>query len=487
MNISGSEATGRAPTGPPARCGAIVVLAVALAAGLGASGCRSPEPPPEPLDLLLITLDTARADRFSYTGKPGPGTPRIDALAAQGAGFVNAISPVPLTLPAHASLLTGRQPPSHTVRDNGPYRLPEAETTLAELLAGAGYSTGAFVGAEVLDARHGLDQGFATYDDEIAGAGVSPFAYYAERRGEQVVGAASRWLEAQGDGPVFAWVHLFDPHAPYRPPEPERSHYPSGYNGEIAYTDRVVGQLLDYWQARRGLEHTLVVVTADHGEALGEHGEATHGVLVHDATLLVPLVIRAPGLRAERPIAEPVSLIDVLPTLLTLLGLPGPEGMQGRDLTPLLNGGAVSWSPASGYAESLYARLHHGCAPLYALRDRGWKLVRGRTDELYDLASDPAESRDVATAEPDRRAALGSALEELAAGLDQGEAEALPLDDEARRALQALGYASFPSPASSSRELRDPREALLSMGGWPTPTVGSWAATSREPWRFTGR
>jgi len=464
QDIAGTERTPTDPRRARRRPRAAATLLAACLIGLAVTGCRRPEPDPTPRDVLLITLDTARADRFSYTGRPGPGTPRIDALAAEGAGFVNAISPVPLTLPAHASLLTGRQPPSHTVRDNGSYRLPEAETTLAEILAAAGYATGAFLGAEVLHARHGLDQGFAVYDDEIADPGASPFAYYAERSGEQVVGAASRWLDAQGEGPVFAWVHLFDPHAPYRPPEPERSRHRSGYDGEIAYVDRVVGQLLDHWRATRGLERALIVVAGDHGEALGEHGEATHGVLVHDATLLVPLVIRAPGLRATRPVAAPVSLIDVLPTVLALLGLPAPEGVQGRDLTPLLRGGTVAWSPVAGYAESLYARLHHGCAPLYALREDGWKLVRGSRDELYDLDSDPAEAKDVADAEAARREALGSALRDLGVALEQGGAETVLLDDEARQALQALGYASFQSPAPDVASLRDPREALVSMG-----------------------
>jgi arylsulfatase A-like enzyme len=444
---------------------AVILSLVAVLASLGAPACNRSEPPPKPRDVLLITIDTARADRFSHIGEAGPGTPRIDALADEGAGFSNAISPVPLTLPAHASLLTGRQPPSHTVRDNGAYRLPEIETTLAEVLAEAGFVTGAFVGAEVLDARYGLDQGFATYDDEIAGPGTSPFLYYPERTGEEVVAAATRWLDAQADAPVFAWVHLFDPHTPYRPPEPERSRYSSPYDGEIAYVDRVVGQLLDGWERRRGLARTLVVVTSDHGEALGEHGEKTHGVLVHDATLLVPLVIRAPGLHVTDTIAQPVHLIDVMPTMLSLLGLDEPAGVQGRDLGPLLRGGSVAWARPSGYAESLYARLHHGCAPLRALREDGWKVVHGLTHELYDLSSDPEEMRDLAATEAERSAELAVALEDLATDLEGGDPERLALDDETRRALESLGYVWSASPeAAETSALRDPREALRSMG-----------------------
>jgi choline-sulfatase len=439
-------------------------LAVAvLSACASAAGCGRPQPPPEASDVLLVTIDTARADRFSYTGAPGPGTPRIDALERDGAGFVDAISPAPLTKPAHASLMTGRLPPSHTVRDNGAYRLPEVETTLAEVLQGAGFTTGAFVGSQVLDARYGFNQGFATYDDKIPVQNDSAFLGYPERRGEDVAASAVRWLDTHRGGRVFAWVHLFDPHAPYRPPEPERSRYESAYDGEIAYVDRVVGGLLDAWQARRGLDRTLVVVTADHGESLDEHEEPTHGVLVYDATIRVPLVIRAPGIRRKRPIEAPVSLIDVLPTILGLLHLPCPPGVQGRDLGPLLHGEPLAWSRESGYSESLYAQIHHGCAPLRALREGGFKLIRGAHDELYDLLRDPHELRDLAAIEPARSRDLGEALDRLVSEIHAGTAEVAPLDDEARRALVSLGYSWSPPPSTTSGRLRDPVEALRTM------------------------
>lgn len=428
------------------------------------AGCRRATPP-KPRDVLLVTIDTARADRFGcVTGSPSATTPNVDALAREGAAFSQAISPVPLTLPAHASLLTGRQPPSHTVRDNGGHRLPAAETTLAEVLARAGFATGAFLGAEVLDSRYGLDQGFETYDDEMPDPGASPFQYYPERTAEQVTAAAARWLEAQGDRPVFAWVHLYDPHAPYRPPEPEASRSVSPYDGEIAYADRALGGLLDRWKAKRGLDRTLVVVTSDHGEGLGEHDEMAHGVLVHDATLRVPLVIRAPGLRIEHAIAEPVHLVDVLPTILSLLGLPPLPGVQGRDLSPLLRGERIAWSRDSGYAESLYAQIHHGCAPLRALREGGWKLVSGVGDELYDLGADAAETRDVASGQPDRARKMAEDLALLSSSLESGEGEPVVLDEQTRRALESLGYASFgAAPRASARSARDPREALASL------------------------
>ena len=474
-----------------------------IAAGLlvvSVCGCTRPVSTQKPRDVLLITIDTARADHFSYTGTSIVRTPRVDALASQGAGFTNAMTPVPLTLPAHASLMTGRLPPSHTVRDNGSYRLPASEETLAEALARAGFATAAFVGSEVLDSTYGLDQGFATYDDDVVDSGPSGLLYYPERRGEDVVRAAERWLDAQGDGPVFAWVHLFDPHTPYRPPEPEHSTYGSSYNGEIAYTDRVVGMLLDHWNERRSLDRTLVVVTADHGEALGEHGEKTHGVLVHDATLRVPLVFRAAGLHAAGTIAAPVSLIDVMPTVLALLGIPSPTAVQGRDLAPLMRGDALPWSRASGYAESLYASFHHGCVPLLALREGGFKLVRGVADELFDLTADPRELRDAASADPARSATLAAALNGLIADLAPGTASRIAPDDEARRALQALGYAGSPSPqpATGGRR-RDPREALVSLslmadadrravaGDLDGAVSGYRAVLDAEPWSVDAR
>lgn len=437
-----------------------------LAAGLlslGLVACDSSEPPGEPLDLLLITLDTARADRFAHAGGAAGITPRIDALAEEGVGFSNAISPVPLTLPAHATLMTGRQPPSHTVRDNGTYRLPASETTLAELLEQAGYTTGAFVGATVLDRRYGLDQGFSTYDAEIRDSRDLPILDYPERSAEAVAAAAERWLEAREGGPLFAWVHLYDPHTPYRPPEPELSTHESAYDGEVAYADRVVGRLVDRWEERRGKERTLVVVTSDHGEGLGEHGEPNHGILLHDATLRVPLVIRHPGLRLDRSVSAPVHLADILPTVLGLLDLDAPEGVQGRDLGPLLRGGVLGWSPASGYAESLYAQQHHGFAPLLALRQGGWKIVRGVSDELFDLTTDPEELQNLADSRPQRTVALASGLESLLADLGVGEAEPLALDEKTRQALASLGYVWSSVPVGGEAVRRDPREALATM------------------------
>ena len=304
-------------------------LAMAVLSACAAAGCGRPQPPPEPRDVLLVTIDTARADRFSYTGAPGPGTPRIDALARDGAGFVDAITPAPLTKPAHASLMTGRLPPSHTVRDNGAYRLPEAETTLAEVLQGAGFTTGGVHRVRGPGRALRLQPGIRDVRRQDPGAERLGLPRLPGEDGVKTSRPprCAGSMRTPAGGPL-AWFHLSDPHAPYRPPEPERSRYESAYDGEIAYVDRVVGGLLDAWQARRGGDRTLVVVTADHGESLDEHEEPTHGVLVYDATIRVPLVIRAPGIRLKRPIEAPVSLIDVLPTILGLLHLPCPAGCK---------------------------------------------------------------------------------------------------------------------------------------------------------------
>ncbi|HJQ98019.1 MAG TPA: sulfatase-like hydrolase/transferase [Candidatus Polarisedimenticolaceae bacterium] len=415
--------------------------------------CGGATPPPPAQDVLLITIDTARADRFSYVAPGGPGTPHVDALAVAGAGFTNAITPVPLTLPAHASIMTGRLPPSHTLRDNGFYKLPAAESTLAEVLKGAGFTTAAFIGAEVLDGRYGLNQGFDTYDDRMVERGPAGVLAYPERRGAEVAGAALAWLEEKrGLTHLFVWVHLFDPHTPYMN---------GGYDGEIAYVDRVIGGLLAGWEEKRGAGKILVVITADHGEALGAHGEKTHGVLVHDATLRVPLVVRVPGRKPSGLIRAPVSLIDVMPTILGQLGIAVPAGVQGRDLGPVLSGGSVPWSVASGYAESLYAQLHHGCTPLTALREDGYKLVRGASEELFDVETDPDELKDLAAAEVGRKESLERSLESFVSSLKEEAAEPATLDDEARRSLAALGYAS--APPVDAGGTRDPKEALVSL------------------------
>ena len=291
-------------------------------------------------DLLVITMDTTRADRIGCYGYGRAETPHVDELARRGVRFAQAIAPTPITLPSHASLFTGLYPPAHGVRNNGTFALGSNQTTLAELLGAAGYATGAAVGAFVLEARFGLDQGFESYDDTVVprarGAAEHTFA---ERRAAAVTDSAIAWLGGHLEGedrkPFFIWAHYFDPHGPYRPPEPYGERFSgSPYDGEIAYTDAEIGRLLRFIDERGDEDRTLVLLTADHGEALGDHGETTHSILVHDSTIRIPLIFSCPSLFDDAYVAgdRVVSLVDVMPTLLSLLGVAAEQAFDGEDV-----------------------------------------------------------------------------------------------------------------------------------------------------------
>lgn len=430
------------------------------------SGCAPGVGPPgageRPPDVLVVTLDTARADHFSYRGDSPVPTPAVDSLAAEGAGFVTAIAPTPITLPSHASLFTGLSPVRHGVRNNGRYRLAAEAVTLAEIFAGAGYRTAAFVGAAVLDRRYGLDQGFQDYDDTVGAPGSAGLFQVARRRGEEVVEAALAWLDRQErHRPTFVWVHLFDAHAPYDPPEPERARFPaSAYAAEIAYADRAVGRLLDGYRRAGRYDDAVIVLTADHGESLGEHGEATHGVFLYDATLRVPLVLRAPGVAAGTRVERQVRLLDLYPTIVALAGLSSPAAVDGLDLGPLLRGQAALPRDAPAYLESYLPLEQYGWSELVGVRLDGWKFVRGTAPELYDLERDPREIDDVAEEYPRRTAEMRRLAETQArqAGLVP---ERLEVDAATREQLAALGYIDGGgSEAASSSPRPDPRRRI---------------------------
>lgn len=403
--------------------------------------------------LLIITLDTARADRFSFSGDSPVETPVVDSLAAEGTVFLQAISPAPITLVTHASLFTGQLPTVHGVRNNGTYRLPNEAVTLAELLQERGYRTGAFVGAAVLDAKYGLSQGFDHYDDTMAGA--TRVGIYAERRGEAVVEAALDWIGRQGDAPTFAWVHLFDPHIPYNPPEPERSlHAGSPYNGEIAYSDRVIGRLLEGYRRLGLYDDTIVVFASDHGESLGDHGELTHGIFLYDSTMHVPLILRIPGQAGGKRVDSQVQLVDVFPTLAAVLDLDIPDGVQGRDLGFAMRGEALD--PAPAYLETILPLEDHGWFELRGLRTGGWKLIVGPKREMYDLRSDPAENRDLVNTRPDRVSELEGILRNAFPERGSEPSQRIEMDQSTREQLRALGYLSVdePSPGGTGRGLQ---------------------------------
>jgi arylsulfatase A-like enzyme/Tfp pilus assembly protein PilF len=431
-----------------------------LSAIVGASCSESRYRP----DILLVTLDTARADHFSYAGSSPVLTTNVDRLAAEGVDFLTAIAPTPITLPSHATLFTGLLPSSHGVRNNGTFRLGSEAVTLAEILSEAGWITAAFVGAAVLEKQYGLDQGFSLYDDRVEARGTAGLFQYPRRRGDRVARAALDWLSEQSpDRPTFVWVHLFDPHAPYDAPEPERSLYPeSPYAAGIAFTDRVVGDLFDGYRELERFDPAIVVLTADHGESLGEHGEATHGVFLYDAAVRVPLVVRAPGLSRGLKVARLVGLVDLMPTILSLAGLPPAEALDGVDLTPLLRGtDGAEKQDRPLFLESRLPLLQYGWSPVVGVRTADWKLIQGVSPELYDLARDPRELQDLATIERERVAEL----ERLLAGqpTDKGTAEEMELDPETRAKLEALGYLTSHRDRGNdaSGVLPDPRERIV--------------------------
>jgi arylsulfatase A-like enzyme/Flp pilus assembly protein TadD len=424
----------------------------------------------EPPSVLLVSIDTLRADHVGAYGAAGARTPTLDRLAAEGVRFENAIATSPLTLPSHASLLTGLRPPRHGVRHNGLFHLGEEATTLAERFRDAGRATGAVVGAYVLAARFGLAQGFGTYDDRMS-AERAVAGGYLERRAAAVTDRALEWLAAT-PGPFFLWVHYYDPHADYAPPGPYATEFRERpYDGEIAYVDRELGRLLAGLEQAGRLPRTLVALTADHGESLGEHGEATHGYGLYDATLRVPLLVRGPGVPAGRVVGGVVSGVDVAPTLLALAGAAPLTDADGRDLAPLWREGAPPSSQVA-YAESLATEIDQGWSPVFAVRSRTHHYVRAPRPELYDVAADPKQLRDLLAPAPGgaaQPAVPGAA--EIAAPLDAEIAAALEretsrspaaLDAGTRRNLEALGYALPAAPVAKSG--LDPKDGLRWTG-----------------------
>jgi arylsulfatase A-like enzyme/Tfp pilus assembly protein PilF len=427
----------------------MVLLALAVAAACGGARPRGGQ------NVLIVTIDTLRADRLGAYGNSRARTPNLDRLASEGTLFEEAVAQVPVTLPSHASLFTGLVPPTHGVRDNTYFRLDSEARTLAEILKERGYETAAFVSAFVLDSSFGLDQGFDLYDDALPEAGER-VGTIAERRGELVTSAFTSWLERRpSERPFFAWIHYFDPHLPYSPPAP----HPPGYDGEIAYVDGEVGRVLEA-VASRGLDDdTLVVVTSDHGESLGEHGEKSHGFFVYDATLRVPLIVKGASIASGKRIATPVRSIDILPTVLEAVAVPVPEGAQGRSLVPLLAGQETAAAPA--YAECYVSELNFRWAPLVALREEGYKYIDAPRPELYELKSDPGETKNLVDADPDRARRMRERLAELVESLPPSFSSRSQPDPETIARLRSLGYAAAGGGSAPEGEpLPDPKDRL---------------------------
>ena len=400
-------------------------------------------------DVVLITVDTLRADALGFAGNAAARTPHVDRLAAEGWVFERAHAHSVMTLPSHANLLTGQLPYRHRVRDNAGFVLPETVPTAAEAFRDAGFRTAAVVAAFPLDARYGLDRGFEFYDDSYAEGSASGFAV-AERGGGEVVAAASSWWRQNEGERRFLWAHLYEPHAPYEPPEPFASRFAGQpYLGEVAVADDHVGRLLAEVAPSGAAAGVLVVVTSDHGEALGEHGERTHGLFAYDATLRVPLVFWAKELAPAR-VDRPVRHIDVLPTMLEAAGIDAaalPE-MQGSSLWRAPAGPSSALAAdadRSTYFEALQANLHRGWAPLRGViarvprGEQGGRLLKYVSlpePELYDLEGDPAEARNLHDSEPN----LSAGLAEMLPVQSEWPPAAGTVSDEERRALESLGY-----------------------------------------------
>jgi arylsulfatase A-like enzyme len=452
-----------------------------LVAALTLVGCS----PRRPTSVLLVTFDTTRADFLGCYGKASARTPNLDRLAQEGTLFLNAMTAIPITLPSHSTIMTGTYPIVHGVRDNTLFHLPESRTTLAEVLKSHGFATGAAIGGFPLVKSTGIGQGFDFFDDHIT-IGMEDFKgdavdrprsmFFDERPAPRVNDALLPWLRTHAKRPFFAWAHYWDPHHPHVPPPPFSELYPQDlYQGEIAYADQSLGVLIDELKARGAYDHTMIVVSGDHGEGRGEHNEETHSMLAYNATLHVPLIMKIPGEPGGRRIPTRVGTVDILPTVLDYLGLPAPAGVQGRSLRPVLR--RTSPPPTDGasyYAETLSPRLSYGWGELRALFEGPLKYIHGPRQELYDILVDPGELHNLATERPAEKQRMEKVLATFLKQHAGGSAsEAVhDTDPAARERLAALGYLSAggSDPSSVSEELRSdgvaPQDRVRDVNQW---------------------
>lgn len=430
--------------------------------------------------VVIVTFDTTRADRFGSYGYPTEATVNLDRFATEAVLFEHAVSPVPTTLPSHSTMFTGLYPHDHGVRYNLSFALGEQAFTLAEALKQAGFATAGFPASFIIGSRYGLNQGFDTYADPPTAreAALAPTPEAVIRPAEQGVDLALEWL-GQHSGRSFVWLHFYEPHAPYTPPFPYSSTFRDRpYLGELAYTDAEFGRFLEALKQDPAWDRTLLVVAGDHGEGLHEHRERFHSYLVYEATQHVPLIVRAPGAPPHR-VTEPVTLADVMPTILDLVGLDVPERIRGQSLRAALEGGSLERRDL--YFESVAGGLNFGWAELFGVRFGKWKLIDSADPELYDLEADPGELRNLAGVETamldDLRQALAELKEPLVESAAVAAQEAVP-NAETEALLASLGYVAGGSGGSSAaaahprdlidleQEMTKGREAVASQD-WP--------------------
>lgn len=418
------------------------------------------------LNLVVVTLDTTRADRLGAYGSRDVKTPVFDRLAREGVLFEQTEAVAPLTLPAHTSIMTGRFPPEHGVRDNGGFFVSPKEVTLATVLKHAGRRTGAAVAAYVLDGKWGLNAGFDSYIDDFDTTKVRGLGGAVQRPANEVVDRILPWLEKAKDEPFFAWVHFYDPHTPYEPPEPYRTEYRGHpYNGEIAFMDAQLGRVVQFLESNGLLDRTIIAVMGDHGESLDDHGEASHGFFIYESTTRVPFVVRTPfsALRGRR-VADPVREVDLLPTVLDLLGVAAPKRISGATLVPLMVGARKELGLET-YSESMYPLHHFGWADTRAMRAGRYKVYDAPTPELYDLDRDPQEKANLYAERRTLADQMLGRLQQMHGRFDApSPADQAPqdVDPEVRARLAALGYVgSFVATTSTPRTGRpDPKDKI---------------------------
>ncbi len=397
----------------------------------------------KPRNFILISIDTCRADHLSCYGFPQETTPNIDAFAEEGVLFEHVVTPVPMTLPAHSSMLTGTIPPYHRVHNNLDYRLADDNVTLAELMKEVGFNTAGFVSSFVLDERFGIDQGFDFFDDNCRDHFIE--GAIDERNAKRTTALVCDWLEENNKQPFFLFVHYFDPHVPLIAPEPFASRFGSSpwaaYSAEIAYTDHHIGALLEKLKSLDLYESSLIIITSDHGEALGEHGESEHGYFIYDCSVRVPLIIKAPGQSRARRVEEIVGIVDIVPTVCSILGIEKPLGVRGMDLSRYIQGGTTNKQRRYLYSESLLP-CDINCNPLLGVSSNGWKYIQTTREELYDLQRDPKELQNLAAIEPEHSQKMQKQLKLILdenTKTDENESR-LILDEESRKRLASLGY-----------------------------------------------
>jgi len=452
----------------PHRFAILFVLPLLILAGSSRAWAADKAAPPAPRpNLLLVTIDTLRPDHLRCYGYEQIQTPNIDSLAADGVRFEQAYTPIPITLPSHTVILTGTYPMMNGMHDFSGNNLNPLQPTLATVLRARGYDTGAVIAAAVLDRRFGLNQGFDFYYDHFDFSRLAETNLdLMERPANEVIDQALKWLAKPRQKPFFLWVHLYDPHHPYKPPAPFNEKYKSNlYDGEIAFTDTQLGRLLGYLKGHALYDRTLVVLSGDHGEGLGEHGEKTHGFFIYNSTLHVPLIIKPPrrAKLAAKVLSNQVSLVDLMPTTLGLLSAPVPAKVQGKSLAGLLHGSDVEGSPL--YSETYLPRIHFNWSELRGLNARDYHLIDGPKPELYDVSKDPRELHNLYA---EKQAVSGELRGRLTAvirqyTLEHEMAQKSTLDPELADRLRALGYTAFAagedSPVSD-RKLPDPKDRI---------------------------